>query len=194
MSKYAGIYVCFFVLVACADSEEQKQSLTSKRQKESDDSKVTAEKESAFEIGIIENRIIFKGKNIPAWIANESDVEYYKRTGKLDDRVCSEVKKALSELIPLVQRVNTEILLNSFRSRYDGHIDLFLASEGNWVIAKELSQRRPLPKKRVDDFNGRNPSVFLGWRLPATELGPLLEEASKRKEHRTNACSATAPK
>ncbi len=102
-------------------------------------------------------------------------------------RCRTNVQKTLVKLEKIVKEAETELLLNSLQSGYDGEIDYYLSLFGNWIIAEELSNRRPIDKNLFQKYDNIIKRVFLGHSGPVYfDLDGLLRMAHDRIKHRTN--------
>jgi len=98
-------------------------------------------------------------------------------------RCYAEADKAFTILRALVKTTDTAVLLNSFRSGYAGEIDYYVSRDGNIIIAKELSKRRPLPEELVRGFDRQRTLVFLGDSGPPLfRLESILDYAADKYE------------
>lgn len=129
-------------------------------------------------------RIVFRGVDQPS-IVDDRPGDHYEDSEKLghfnvsrNDRCAREASKAVMELHRLVAELDTAVLLNSFRVDAEGQIDYYVARDGNWLIAHELSRRRPLPAHLVEQFDTQGRNVFLGASgPPCPDLTSLLDMA-----------------
>ncbi|MDF1755947.1 MAG: hypothetical protein P1U89_24375 [Verrucomicrobiales bacterium] len=132
-----------------------------------------------------DGKIIFRGIDISTIVAQrESDIFEESKYGLMnitkEDRCVAEAMIILDKLRKLVTNADTLTLIKSLRQgEPGGSIDYYVSREGNWIIAKELSKRRPIPPHLKPDGPV---DYFLGWSGPSgasRNFDGLLESASR---------------